>query len=209
MNRTGQRLYAAAEALAYADEEAGWPLAIYSNALGLMLEPMRALVSDGDDGVPGWANYLFSPDTEPAGWLPVTEAFVGVNPYPAVDEAGRRLRIKQTSGRYRGTRAAIKGAARQFLIGPDGTPESAAVFFTARFGGSATAFAVATLDSETPDPDLVEAAVAEQTPAGFQATYSSVAGGDYETLRTTHTDYADVTAQFATYTDVRNDPSIT
>jgi hypothetical protein len=209
LSRVAERLYDAIAPLVTTDEDEGYAAAIYAQGYAKLLDPVSDLVSDDEDGVPGWANHLFAPDTEPSDWLPVTEAYVGVVPYPAVDDAGRRLRIKQTDGRYRGTRAAIKGAARQFLVGPDGTPESATVFLTARLGGVATSYAVATLDAETPDPDLVEAALLEQKPAGFNMTYAAVTGGDWTSVTTTHVDWAEVLTDFATWSDVRNDPAHT
>jgi hypothetical protein len=116
LSKTGTRLYDSVEPLTRDDEANGWPLAYYSNAFAAMLDPVLTLVSEQDDGTPGYA-WLFNPDTAPAGWLPYLEFFAGVTPYPAVDEAGRRLRIKETDGRRRGTPRAIKGAARQFLTG--------------------------------------------------------------------------------------------
>jgi hypothetical protein len=159
--------------------------------------------------VPGYAHHLFDPANEPAEWLSVTEMFTGTKPLPSVDEAGRRLRIVQTDGRYRGTPDAIKGAARQFLIGPDGTPGSATVYFIKRQGGVATTYAVTTLASETPNTALVTAALEEQRPAGFTSVFSTIAGGNFATLKATHTDFADVKAQFSTFADVRADPSVT
>lgn len=209
LTATGLRFFELLEPLAEDDEANGSPLAIYSDGYAAIVEPLADLVADADDGTPGWAAHLFDPDNEPAEWLPVTELFVGVNPLPAVDEAGRRLRIKHVDGRYRGTPQAIKNAARQFLIGPDGTRESATVYLNARVGGQATHFTVATLATETADLSLVQAAVAEQTPAGFQGTVTTITGGDYDTLRDTHVDYTDAAGQFATYDDMRANPALT
>jgi hypothetical protein len=102
LTTTGERFYELLEPLAQHDEENGWALAYYSDGYAAIIALLSELVADDGD-VPGWAAHLFSPDTEPAEWLPVTELFVGVTPYPAVDEAGRRLRIKHVDGRYRGT----------------------------------------------------------------------------------------------------------
>jgi hypothetical protein len=209
MSASGELLYEALGSITGPDEDNGWALTILSNAFGAMAEPLRALVSDDANGVPGYAHHIFDPDNEPAEWLPVTEYFTGTVPLPSVDEAGRRLRIKQTDGRFRGTPGAIKGAARQFLIGPDGTPESATVYLVVRVGGVATTYNVSTLLAETPNQALVLDALQEQKPAGFTMNYSAVTGGNYATLKAVHTDYADVKAQFATYGDVRADPSIT
>lgn len=214
LSPTGQRLYDKLGSLSGPDDENGYALAIVADALAAPFGPVADLVSEREDGTPGWAAHLFDPDGEPAEWLPATEVFQGVNPYPAVDQPGRRLRIKQTDGRFRGTPGAIKGGARQFLIGPDGTPESATVYLTVRVGGVATDYTVATLASETPNPDLVEAALLEQQPAGYNKTaghaaFVVIAGGDWQTLVAVHADWADVANDFATWDDVIADPSVT
>jgi hypothetical protein len=201
--KTGQRFYDATAPLAGHDEENGWPIALLTVGFAAMLDQVADLVSDTDDDVPGWVTRLFDIDNEPAGWLPITEAFLGVNPYPAVDEAGRRTRLKQTDGRRRGTPAAIKGAARQFLTGGQ------TVYLTQRVGAVATDYTVATLVSETPNSALVEAALVEQKPAGFNLTYTTITGGTFDTLRDTHVDFDDVDATFADFDAVRADPSIT
>lgn len=116
MSRTGQRLYDALEPITGPDEKNGWPLAHFCNGYAAMLDDVAQVVSDTDDGVPGWA-WLFDIDNAPAEWLPYLEWFAGVVPYPALDDAARRTRLKETDGRRRGTVPGIKGAARQFLAG--------------------------------------------------------------------------------------------
>jgi hypothetical protein len=208
LTATGERFYELLEPLAQHDEDNGWALAYYSDGYAAIIALLAELVADDGD-VPGWAAHIFSPDTEPAEWLPVTELFVGVTPYPAVEEAGRRLRIKHVDGRYRGTPGSIKNAARQFLVGPDGTPETATVYLIVRVGGVATDFTVSVLASQTPDVALVEAAVLEQTPAGFNGTVSQITGGTWADLTATHADWAEVDGDFTDWAEVRSDPTIT
>lgn len=165
------------------------------------------IARDQDDETPGFA-VLFDPDACPAAWLPWVAQFVGVAMLPNMTEAQMRVRLKETGGWQRGTPDAIMGAARQYLVGPDGTGSSATVFLNER-AGSAYRFAVATLISETPDPDAVLRALLEQKPAGLVLDYAPVAGGDFLTLRTTHTDFADVAATFADFTALRENPAFT
>jgi hypothetical protein len=209
LSASGELLYEALGSITEPDEDNGWALAILCNAFGAMAEPLRALVSDDENGVPGYAHHIFDPDNEPAEWLATTEYFTGTKPLPSVDEAGRRLRIKQTDGRFRGTPGAIKGGARQFLVGPDGTPESATVYLVPRAGGIATSYRVTTLASETPDISLVQAALEEQRPAGFALTYAAVTGGDWTTAISTHADWTDVIGDFATWADFIDNPAHT
>jgi hypothetical protein len=180
-----------------------WLLAVLAGAFDTVAD-----LSRDDEGVPGYAG-LFDPDTVPADLLPFLGQFVGVEMLPGLTEAQQRLRIKQTDGFRRGTPKALEGAARQFLVGPDGTGETATVYIIERVGGNAYQFSVATLVSETPDAAEVLRALLEQKPAGLVMDYATITGGDWETLRTTHTDWADVKATFATWAGVRADPSIT
>lgn len=166
------------------------------------------LARDTDGGPPGYAG-LFDPDTCPAAFLPFLGQFVGVEMLPGLTEAQQRLRIKQTDGAKRGTPGAIVGAARQFLDDGSGSGENATVYLNERVSGNAYQLRVATLTSETPDPDAVVRALLEQKPGGIKLFADVVAGGDWATLLATHTDWADVAATFATWDDVRADPSVT
>jgi hypothetical protein len=73
LSRTAERLYDQLEPIAQEDEANGWALALYCAGFAAIIEPLAELTYDTDAGVPGWAAHLFSPDTEPAEWLPVTE----------------------------------------------------------------------------------------------------------------------------------------
>jgi hypothetical protein len=207
LSRTAQRLYDSMGPLMVLDEDNGWAGAYFCAALCAPLDPIADVVLDGEDGSPGWT-VIFDPDNCPAAWLPWLAQFVGVVLPPNLDEAGQRLRIKETDGFKRGTVAAIQGAARQHLTGPDGTGATATVYLNERQGG-AYKLGVATLVSETADTAIVEAAIREQKPAGITLTYTTVVGGDYATLKSTHVDYADVKAEFTDYDELRADPSVT
>lgn len=158
------RLYAQFVHLEVDGAAEGYPWAVLAAALAAPLEPLYALLTYAERP---WGAAL-DPDVmsealEPlaaAGVLPVDFAsamlawlgqFAGVTRRQDLAAAGERLRLRETSGYRRGTRPAIDGAARQRLVGPDGTPETATVFVTERIGGSPYVLAVATLASETPD----------------------------------------------------------
>lgn len=198
LTHTGQRLYDALAPLAEEDGDNGYALAIFCGALAAMFDQVADLSRDTDDS-PGWGSLVDPDRTEFIEWL---AQFVGVVIPGGVDDATARSWLRNTDGRNRGTPAAIEGAAKAFLVG-DKT-----VYLIERFG-SAYKLQVTTWENDTPDPARVEAAVRAQKPAGLVLTYSAIKGGDFQTLRDTHTDFADVDATFADFDDVRSDPSKT
>jgi hypothetical protein len=204
LSHTGQRLYDALAPLATEDEAHGWPLAHYCNALARQLDQVADLSRDVGDA-PGWA-VLMDPDATPAEMLPWLAQLIGVTIPDGLTEAEARVRVKQTDGFRRGTPEALKGAARQYLIGPDGTPETATVHLIERHGGR-WKITVTTLADETPDAGRVLAACMEQKAAGLVLTHSVIPGGDWQTLRDTHPDWADVAATFTDYQAAREDPA--
>lgn len=199
LSATGQRLYDELEPLAR-DSDAGlsYPLARFCDALALLLDEVADLSRDGDDEAPGWTS-IFDPDGAPAAWLPWMAQLVGVQFSPSLPEADRRARIKATDGFKRGTPAALVAAAQATLTG------TKKVYLTERHG-SAYRLTVATLASETLDPSATLAALMEQKPAGLVLTHAVVTGGTYGDLASTHTDYADVKATFASFDEVRTNP---
>lgn len=197
---TAQRLYDELAPLATEDEANGWALASYCSALAAQLDEVADLSRDQDDGTIGWAG-VFDLDTVPAKFLPWLAQFVGVVIPESLDPAAQRLRVRETDGFKRGTPDAIRGAARQTLTGTQ------TVYLEERVGGDAYHLTVATISSETPDPVATEAAIRAQKPAGLVLTYSTVAGGDWQTLRDTHTDWSDVLSPATTWAAVRSNPS--
>lgn len=198
--------------VAHEDEQLDWPLLSYLGALLGRAQEVADLARDSDDG-PGWSA-IVDPERAPTAWLPWTAQLVGVRmpppgspEYSELSEDAQRLRIRETDGQRRGSVGALKGAARQHLVGPDGTPDTATVHIFERHG-SAYRLSVATLDGETPDPARVEAALLDQKPAGIVLVYDVIeAGGDYDALASTHSDYADVAATFVDYHEVLIDPT--
>lgn len=210
LTHTGQRFADEFAGPLEVDAEHGYAFTLFLSVLARAFDQVADISRDGDDGRPGYARLFNAQDADdcPATFLPFVGQFVGVEMLPGLTEAQQRLRIRETDGFKRGTPEAIRGAARQFLVGPSGAGDDATVFLNERQGG-AYKLGVSTLVSETPDPGAVLRALLEQKPAGILLTYTAIAGGDYATLKGTHTDYADVKAEFADYAELRADPSQT
>lgn len=202
LSRTAERLIDALGPMVNPDDESDH-LRTYLEALARQLDFVADLSADDDDGTPGYS-VLFDPDRVPAVLLPFVGQFVGVSMPEALDESQRRLRLRETDGFRRGTPAAIRGAARQYLTG------TKTVYLIER-QGSAYQLTVATNASETPDPDVVERAVSAQIPAGIVVTITTVSGGTFASLRDTHATFAAVSAvpSFTTFGAVRADPTAT
>lgn len=207
LTHTAQRLVDALGPLDVGAATGDYTLQQFMAALATGWDELSDIARDQDDGTPGFA-ILFDPDRCPAKWLPWVAQFVGVQMLPNMTEAQMRLRLKGTDGHQRGTPWAMEDAARQYLIGPDGTGASATVFITERTT-SAYAFGVTTLTGETPDPAAVLRALLEQKPAGLKMTFASVAGGDLATLRGAATDLADIAGDFADLDAIRQNPGHT
>jgi hypothetical protein len=195
-----------------------YPLAHVCAMLAAPIDPLYDILTAGD--VP-WS-VAFDPEEaaellgedralEVVRWL---GQFAGLTLSESQSLLEQRLTLTESQAAKRGTRGAIEAAVRASgLIGPDGTPQTATVYITERVGGSPYGLAVATLDSETPDPDAVERALDPEQggaiPAGRDWTYTTLTGGTYADLAATHADYAEVQTDFATYADVRADPTVT
>jgi hypothetical protein len=199
LTHTGQKFYRALAQLVEDDPDGVEPLVILAGALAVMFDQVADLSRDTDD-TPGWG-IIMDPELTPfIEWL---AQFPGVVIPGGLDDPTAREWLSSTDGRNRGTPAAIEGAAKTFLVA------AKTVFVIERFGGSAYRLQVTTLASQTPDPARVEAMVKAQKPAGIVLTYSAIKGGDYQSLRDTHVDYADVKATFKNYTELRSEPERT
>lgn len=200
-----ERLFGSLGPWARADgEDTGWALLNLCEGFIGQMQPILAIVEDDDAGNPGWSAVMDA-DRAPADWLPWLAQFVGVRLIAGLTEEAMRLRIKSTDGFKRGTPDAIRAAARQFLIGPDGTPDTATVDLIERHG-SAYRITVTVHESEVPpgtDISQVYAAVLEQKPAGIILNPISVVGGDdYLTLRDENASYLAVRGRYTDYEDV-------
>lgn len=174
-----------------------WDLLELCESIMGRLQEVQDIVRDSDDG-PGWSNVL-DVDRAPSGWLAWLAQFDGTRLEAGLDDDSQRARIKSTDGFKRGTPGAIVGAAQQYLTG------TKTVFLIERHG-SPWRLTVATMAGETPDPSAVERAVLAQKPVGIVLSVTIVAGGDFNTLRDTHTDFNDVTATFVNMAEIRVNP---
>lgn len=174
-----------------------WDLLTLCEACASGLQPLWDVVNDQDDA-PGWSQVL-DIDRVPTVWIPWLGQFVGVHYRAGLADADQRLRVRETDGFRRGSPGAIKGAARQYLTG------SGTVYLLERHG-SPYRYTVTTLDSETPDPDAVLAALKEQKPGGLIMFHSVVTGGNFDTLRDTHVDFDTIEATFADFNEIRDNP---
>lgn len=191
----GEEIYDALGPFADGDEDNGWPLLQWCEGLAQMFAQIEMLGRDTDTGDPGWS-VAVDLDRAPSyglGWL---GQMVGVQLLVGLDDAAQRDRIVSTSGRNRGTPAAIRGAARQFLTGTQ------RVDLTERDGGDAYHFHVRTFVAETPDSAAVYAAILAEKPAGLNFVYEVATGMTYSELDTTYGTYAAMTAAAGTYGDV-------
>jgi hypothetical protein len=144
------RLYTMLAPLAKDDNENGWALLIYCNAVGMMFQLIEDLVRDTPDG-PGWSS-LMDLDRCPDAALPWLGQFVGVRIPPGFTPEQARARIASTDGFKRGTLAAMRGAVEGLLTG------NQSVLFTERSGDPAIKpdyayyLTVHTYTDETPWP---------------------------------------------------------
>jgi hypothetical protein len=197
-----ERLFTSLGPWSRADSElTGWALLHFCESIAGRYQDILSIVESGDDGEPGWSAVLDA-NRAPATWLPWLAQFVGVRLPPGLSEEAQRLRIKSTDGFRRGSPDAVRAAAKQYLIGPDGTPDSASVFVLERHG-SPYRLTVSTYEAQTPDVDKVYQAVLEQKPAGLVLNPITVLTGvDYLALRDTHVDYTAVRSAYTDYSDV-------
>lgn len=189
-------LYAMLEPLAYADEENGWALAHFCQALSLQLDDIEAIVRDDGDR-PGWADMLDA-TAAPAAWLPWLAQLVGVTVPTGASEADARAAIQSPEGFSRGTPASIVKAAQKYLTG------SKIVYLRERDDG-AYHFTVSTRTSETPDSDAVLAELLKVKPIGLVMDYQVIAGQDFTQLDADHADFDAVEAAYADFDAVNLD----
>lgn len=177
---------------------ARFELLTFCEAIMGRLQPVEDVARDSDAG-PGWSS-IMDVNRAPAAYLDWLAQFAGVRMTPGLLEEGKRSRIRSTDGFRRGSPAAIRAAPAPFLTG------NKVVFVTER-QGSAYRFAVATIDTETPNPAAVERALRDQKPAGLIMTYSVITQGTYLQLRDTHASYGVLKTVYPQYTDVLANPA--
>jgi len=184
------------------DQEAGWPLIALCRAIAAPLNPIVDLTRDDpDNNHPGWGQALM-PTIAPEWMLDWLGQLVGLRFPPDATVAEKRAGMDRRH-LLRGTPAATVAAAQATLTG------TRTVHMVERVGGDAAHYSVTTIASETPDPAATEAAVRATKHWGLRLTYSTVPGGDWDTLIGAHADWDSVVSTFTDWADVIADPSQT
>jgi hypothetical protein len=196
----GERLRERTQPLAPDDERYGYAHWILCESIARIFLELQEVFDPDDPTVPPVAPIL-SVDLCPDWALPWLGQFVGVQLPVGIAPDAAREAIRSVAGWSRGTRRALEAAAGFYLTG------AKTVYFRERDAGNAYALEVVTVTAETPDPAQVLAALAAQKPAGIILRYRTVEGWDYEQVILTGDTYADLTAAYATYDDLRrNEP---
>jgi hypothetical protein len=201
-----QGLYDALAPLARDDASNNYALAWYCAAIGTMLQEVEDYARDTTvDGVdaPGWSG-LLDVNRAPSKGLGYLAQFVGVTLLPGLSDAAQRDRIRQTDGWNRGTPAAIRGAAQQYLTGAK-TVVLRERDVAASASDPAYGLSVITYTSQTPDSAKVLAAIQAQKPAGIILRYVVRTGQDYQSIYTNRATYGALYSAYATYEGVIED----
>lgn len=198
--RVGADLYDALTPLAYADEEHGWALAHYCDAIGLVLEEVAALVRSDDEGNEGWTAFA-DPDRCPDGYLRTLAQWAGIRwPNRLGTDDLRELIGGKGSGLWRGTRSALIAAVRRYMT------EGGSLYFEERADGDPYRVRIFTYGYDTVDEAAIRTELLLNLPAGLLLEYQVRVGQTYGMLRD-RTDalaaptYADMKAIYATYED--------
>jgi len=112
----GERWYGELEPLTFAEELYDYPLLRWVGALGEMIEPLSALVSQDEGGRPGWSA-LFDPDRCPAALLPWLGQLRGVRLTAGITQTQQRDEIRNPAPDVRGTPQALIAAGKKHLTG--------------------------------------------------------------------------------------------
>jgi hypothetical protein len=199
--QVGGDLYDALEPLAFADEALQWPLALYVDALALILEETAQLVRADDEGHDGWSAFA-DPLRCPAAYLFTLAQWAGVRyPRRMSEPELRELINGRAPGLWRGTKSAIEAAVRRYLA-PGGT-----ISFIERALGNAYALTIFTYAHSTLNEAAIRRELLLQVPAGLILTYEVRVGQDYSILKARVPEYATVKTTWASYEAVMNAPA--
>lgn len=187
-----EELYSSLGPVADQDSANNWALLKYCGAIASMFDQIETIARDTAAGAPGWSN-LLDPDNCPPELLAFLGQFVGVLPDKTLSVAAQRSSVKSLASFNRGTPAALKAAAAQYLSG------TKSVFVSERYGSDAYQMYVATYASETADSAKVLAAILSQKPAGIVLTYVVSAGYTYDIVKGEFNNYTALKAGYATY----------
>ena len=191
----GLQLQEATQPLAPDDEEYGDAHAILCETLARPFQQLAYLVDPEDEfDVPPWAP-LFALHLCPAYALPWLAQLVGVRIPPSYTDEELYLLINEVAGFKLGTAESLRAAAGAFL------EDDKTVYFRER-DGDPYILDVVTLDSETPDPNKVLAALLSVKPAGIKLTYRQVSGWDWQQVVTEVATWSALRTEYATWRDV-------
>lgn len=201
----GPDLYAAVEPLTWADESLGWPLALYLDAVGLILDEIAVLVRVDDEGNDGWSAFA-DPERCPASFLYTLAQWAGVRYPRRMSEADLRALIgPHAPGVWRGTKAAILAGIARYLT-PGGS-----IYFEERADGDPYKLRIFTYGFDTLNELAIRTELLNDIPAGLIVDYQVREGQTYGMVHT-RTDeyqadtYADMASTYATYGDVVHTP---
>lgn len=200
VNPIAERIYEEVLPITHEDESNGWALRHFINAWTESMVLIDSYVRDTDAG-PGYSSVM-EPETAPALFLDWLAQFVGKSFDGPVEDTVKRLQIRSMAGLRRGSIPAMVAAIRATLT----DPVNGAVYLFERVGGDAYALSIATNTAQTPDPVATRAAAISQKPAGLVLNYSTVSGGDFNTLFATHSSFDDVYNTFVDFNEVMTNP---
>lgn len=204
-SEVGVWLYDALEPLQVHEERLGYPLLGFCDGIGSMFQPTYDIVSD--------PNILLDPDRTPVGWIPWLSQFVGQplpgdqlpNETPQSYRARMLPYIKDPPHRRRGTVPAILEEVKKFLI------DGANIYAVERQGGNMYVGSIGVVSAQLkPGATIpqIQARIEEIQPAGRLITVTAITGGDWLSLRTTHTDWADVLSTYDDWAEVKSNPTL-
>ena len=195
----GEDLYDAVAPLTGDDESLNWPLAIYCDANGLMLDEEARLVRSDDAGNDGWSAFA-DPQRCPDSYLFTLAQWAGVR-YPrrmATDDL-RALIGPRAPGLWRGTKAAITEAVQRYLT-PGGS-----LYFEERADGNPYLLRIYTYTYDTEDQAAIQRELLAVVPAGLILDYEVRDGQTYGMVTAQHLTYAQLRAKYPTYQAMASD----
>lgn len=198
----GERLTERTAPLAPDDDQYGYAHAHLAEAIA---QPAIQLQEAFDPGDAASFETILDPARCPDWALPWLAQLVGITNLPTTpDHATQRQIIAELALQRRGTPAMLAAAAGLYLTG------TKTVYFRERDpSGDDPAYTleVVTLDSETPDPDKVRAALMAQKPSAIVLLYRQVQGQDWQEVVAENATWNDVVATFSTWDRlVRKEP---
>jgi hypothetical protein len=191
--QVGADLYESLAPLTYDDEQLGWPLATYLDALGLILDEIAGLVRTDEDGNDGWSAFA-DPARCPDDFLVTLAQWAGVRyPRRMSGDDLRALIGPHAPGLWRGTKQALLDTVQRYLT-PGGS-----MYFEERADGNPYVLRIHTYAYDTLDAVALENELLTHVPAGLILEYAMQEGMSYAELRHQAATYAAMRATFENY----------